>query len=194
MGEALDTLAQEIRANYEKLDLARREIERAQMDIKDLRLTLARQLLAAKHRVEAGEAGETGWKDWVEANIKRSFRDVQKLIAMAKTADPAAAREQEKANNRAAAAKSRANKKVADVSRARAAASHVAERRAKQQRPALQRDERALVPYVKWISGWKTVTEVFVGLDENTRKSFARKARDEVAGAAEVAQAVAALS
>jgi hypothetical protein len=75
--DLLDVIAGKIRASLQRSD--------------DQRVTAARLLLEAKGRVEAGEAGKIGWRQWCEENIKRSQRDIRFLIACARSPDPEAA-------------------------------------------------------------------------------------------------------
>jgi hypothetical protein len=77
----LDTLAEDINARLEKAEAYARKH-------KEHRLAAGLQLIEARKRVEAGEAGEIGWHDWVRANIKRTLRDVQKIMAVARAPDP----------------------------------------------------------------------------------------------------------
>lgn len=67
----------------------------------DFRLRAGRELIAARRRVEAGETN-LSWSDWCAQYIERSDRDIRRLMALAGAADPARAREDEKARNRAA--------------------------------------------------------------------------------------------
>jgi ribosome modulation factor len=67
----------------------------------DYRLKAGRELIEAHRRVNAGETDLT-WAGWCGQNIKRSNRDIRRLMAMASADDPARAREAEKARNRAA--------------------------------------------------------------------------------------------
>jgi hypothetical protein len=66
----LEILAKEIRDLWHQTD--------------ETRITLGRKLLDAQHRVHAGEAGKITWERWVERNVKRSMRDVQRCIALVK--------------------------------------------------------------------------------------------------------------
>ena len=77
----LDTLAEDINARLEKAESCARKVE-------EHRLAAGLQLIEARKRVEAGEAGQIGWHDWVRANIKRTLRDVQKVMAIARAPDP----------------------------------------------------------------------------------------------------------
>jgi hypothetical protein len=62
------------------------------------------------HRVRAGfeliearklvEKNGLGWEAWCAENIHRSFRDIQKMMAMARTGDPEAAAEKERSRAR----------------------------------------------------------------------------------------------
>src|SRR5580700_10424724 len=90
--DTLDTVAGKINALMKKSD--------------DQRLSAAMLLLEAKRRVEAGEAGNNiNFETWCAVNIKRpdgkprSYRDVQRLVVIASSSDPAAAldRDREKA-------------------------------------------------------------------------------------------------
>jgi hypothetical protein len=68
-----------------------------------------------RERIEAGEAGKNvGWWDWYKDNIVRSRRDGEKVMALARNADPEAAAEAERATARTGMAKHRA---AANVSR-----------------------------------------------------------------------------
>ena len=64
------------------------------------RITAGRKLLEAQQRVQSGEAGSITWTAWVKANIKRSMRDVQKVMALARSDRPEDALEQERATRR----------------------------------------------------------------------------------------------
>jgi hypothetical protein len=64
----LENLAKEIRDCWHQAD--------------ETRLKIGRMLLDARQRVHAGEAGKITWEKWVERNIKRSMRDVQRCIAL----------------------------------------------------------------------------------------------------------------
>ena len=78
----------------------------------DLRIEAGRMLIEAWQRVKKGEAGKTTWKNWVEENVERSLRDVQRLIKLAKAPDPYAARNEENATARTGMAETRAKKKA----------------------------------------------------------------------------------
>src|ERR1051325_11668080 len=67
--QSLKALAEEIRDCWQQRD--------------ELRIVIGRKLLDARNRVQVGEAGKNvTWEKWVERNIKRSMRDVQKCIAL----------------------------------------------------------------------------------------------------------------
>src|SRR5712691_887352 len=92
--DTLDTVAGKINALMKKSD--------------DQRLSAAALLLEAKGRVEAGEAGNNiDWETWCSVNIKtrdgkpRSYRDVQRLVAIAESPDPQAALDADRAKARA---------------------------------------------------------------------------------------------
>jgi ribosome modulation factor len=65
------------------------------------RIKVGLELIAARRRVEAGETN-LSWPAWCARYIKRSERDIRRLMASANADDPAQAREEEKARNRAA--------------------------------------------------------------------------------------------
>src|SRR2546423_12507833 len=67
----------------------------------DYRLKAGRELIAARRRVDAGESS-LSWSSWCARYINRSDRDIRRLMALASADDPAEAREDEKARNRAA--------------------------------------------------------------------------------------------
>jgi hypothetical protein len=103
----LDELAKDIRSTLER---AEKNDEKA----RNLRITAGQMLLAAKERVQSGEATDTvgariSWKDWVDRFIKRSERDVRRLIAIAKAPDPAAAAEEERRKAREGMQRTRTN-------------------------------------------------------------------------------------
>jgi hypothetical protein len=92
--DTLDTVAGKINALMKKSD--------------DQRLSAAALLLEAKGRVEAGEAGNNiDWETWCSVNIKtrdgkpRSYRDVQRLVAIAESPDPQAALDADREKARA---------------------------------------------------------------------------------------------
>ena len=53
------------------------------------------ELIAVRKRIPEGE-----WEAWCADNIHRSYRDIQRMMAMARTGDPAAAAEEERAKRR----------------------------------------------------------------------------------------------
>ena len=63
----------------------------------DMRVSAGCLLLEAKQRVAAGEAGAgVTWRAWVAANVRRSHRDVNRLLALVRADDPAAAAARER--------------------------------------------------------------------------------------------------
>jgi hypothetical protein len=72
------------------------------------RIRCGQLLLALRERIEAGEAGDVGWWDWYKANIARSRRDGERVMKIARDADPDAAAEAERAAARASMTKTRA--------------------------------------------------------------------------------------
>jgi hypothetical protein len=66
------------------------------------RLRAGQELISARKHVPPGE-----WKAWCETNIKRSYRDIKRLLKIAGAEDPEAALEQERVSTRAQVARSR---------------------------------------------------------------------------------------
>lgn len=50
---------------------------------RDLWISAGKKLVEARDRVRAGEPGHTNWTRWVRENIKHSYRDANKCIAIA---------------------------------------------------------------------------------------------------------------
>ena len=104
----LDTLAREINARLTKAD----EIEGK---ANDHRIAAGLQLIAARKRVDAGEAVDDtgagiGWEHWCAININRSQRDVRRVMRIAGRKDPTAALEAERDTAREGMARSRQNR------------------------------------------------------------------------------------
>jgi hypothetical protein len=99
--QSLEQLATEANA---RLDRAKVAEDRA----KDLRISAGQILAEAKDRVRAGEPGHTNWAKWVRENIKHSYRDANKCIAIARSPDPNAALAAERETARVSMALSRA--------------------------------------------------------------------------------------
>ena len=91
---ALDTHAKRAREYLQNA-------EKADAEADDNRIKAGRELIAARRRVDAGET-DLPWSLWCALNIQRSDRDIRRLMALAGADDPAQAREDEKARNRAA--------------------------------------------------------------------------------------------
>jgi hypothetical protein len=73
------------------------------------RVRAGHELIAVRKRIPEGE-----WEAWCADNIHRSMGDIRKMMAMARTGHPEMAAEEERATNREAQQRSRANR--ADVS------------------------------------------------------------------------------
>jgi hypothetical protein len=63
------------------------------------RAVLGHELLEAQKQVNA-ELGRGHWEEWCAANVKRSQKDIQKIMGIAASPDPIAAHEAEKAATR----------------------------------------------------------------------------------------------
>jgi len=74
------------------------------------------KLLEAQRRVQAGEAGSITWTGWLKANIRRSVRDVQKCMAIARSKDPSQALAEERATRRSTMARHREAAQVGRIS------------------------------------------------------------------------------
>ena len=87
-------------------DLARQVNNWLRLETK-CRLAAALTLRDLRTRIDAGEAGAIGWEQWCRQNIRRSFRDVQRLLALAEHPNPEIALEEERESNRASKKRSR---------------------------------------------------------------------------------------
>ena len=85
-----------------RLEILVERINRNLDQADDNRLKAGRDLIEARLRVEAGDVRNLPWPAWCAQNIKRSLRDIRRLMAMAADDDPVRAREAKKARNRAA--------------------------------------------------------------------------------------------
>jgi hypothetical protein len=90
----LDTIAAEIKARWKIVD-----------KVHDHRIAISLLLREARDRVAAGEASDLTWSDWCSLNVKRSERDIRKVLALTDGTKSAA---EKLADQRAAAAKSMA--------------------------------------------------------------------------------------
>lgn len=146
----LDTLAGEIRACLDRADQTQGKAD-------DFRISAGKRLLEAKMRVRAGEAGHTNWNKWVLLNVKRSYQDVNRCIALASSPDPAAARENEKARTREAVDKHRKlhNKSGTYVS-------STAPQRAVQEVETISRGD----------GGWQTLVDAWQAASRGVRDRF----------------------
>jgi hypothetical protein len=105
---SLDELAKNIRSC---LNRAKTSETRAN----DLRITAAKMLLEARERIETALVEKPGrtaegyrsWKHYRSLNFSRSDRDIRKCLALAKSGDPEAALEAERAERRQSMARLR---------------------------------------------------------------------------------------
>jgi hypothetical protein len=104
---SIDQMIDEIHKNFAAEREAGNRADRA-------RIRAGQLLLTMRERIEAGEAGKNvGWWDWYKDNIVRSRRDAEKVMALARNADPEEAAAIERASNREAVAKTRAKSTAA---------------------------------------------------------------------------------
>jgi Protein of unknown function (DUF3102) len=75
-------------------------VDRLTTDAKQYRIAAGKALIEASQHVPAGE-----WGRWCKANVKRSERDIRKVMKLAGAADPQGAVEAEREQNREARAK-----------------------------------------------------------------------------------------
>jgi hypothetical protein len=84
------------------------------------RIEAGKELLQLRARIEAGEAGVgVQWWQWYESKFVRSRRDAERVMALARDADPDAALERERERNREHQRSSRAARAATDVSRSK---------------------------------------------------------------------------
>ena len=102
MSEHQETLTQVVKRIEASFDKIKHYGEKADQ----YRISAGKQLVELQARIEAGEAGKgVKWWGWYAANFKnRSRRDAQRVMALARSDDPGAAAEEERAKNRAAVA------------------------------------------------------------------------------------------
>lgn len=72
------------------------------------RLLAGQLLLEARREFDATKAEGDSWRAWCAGNVKRSYRDVKRVMGLARAPDPVAAVAAERAASRASAAASRA--------------------------------------------------------------------------------------
>ena len=87
-------------AAFDPLGVTAAKIKACLLRADNQRITAGQLLIEARERVTAGEAGNMGWQTWCLANIDRSYRNVQRLITVAKADDPQAALEKDRATAR----------------------------------------------------------------------------------------------
>jgi hypothetical protein len=75
-------------AGRDPLDVTAAKIRACLLRADNQRITAGQLLIEAHERVTAGEAGNMRWQAWCLANIDRSYRNVQRLITVAKADDP----------------------------------------------------------------------------------------------------------
>ena len=97
--ENLKQVVARIEASFAKIETYGKKVD-------DFRISAGKQLVELKARIDAGEAGKNvKWWAWYAENFKnRSRRDASKVMALARSDDPEAAAEEERAKNRAAVA------------------------------------------------------------------------------------------
>ena len=103
MSEHQETLTQVVASGSTRHSTRSRTTVRRPTSI---RISAGKQLVELQARIEAGEAGKgVKWWGWYAANFKnRTRRDAQRVMALARSDDPGAAAEEERAKNRAAVA------------------------------------------------------------------------------------------
>lgn len=163
--EPLDILAAQINARLDKADKADETAKLATTRAMDFRISAGLILIAARKRVTA-EGG--GWEAWCQTNIKRSQGEIRKLMKLAGSDDPAAAREAEKQQNRQAKARfRRAQAERADINSVSAVV----------EEPTEDLSERAGC-VVSWIGSGKldlTMCETLWALTEDERAAVRRE-------------------
>jgi hypothetical protein len=111
MSDHQETLAQVVK----RIEVSFDKIKQYSEKTDQFRISAGKQFIELKVRIEAGEAGKgVKWWAWYAANFKnRTRRDAQRVMALARSDDPGAAAEEERAKNRAAVAAHR--KRVGDA-------------------------------------------------------------------------------
>jgi len=111
MSEHQESLAQVVK----RIEVSFDKIKQYSEKTNQYRISVGKQLVELQARIEAGEAGKgIKWWAWYAANFRnRTRRDAQRVMALARSDDPGAAAEEERAKNRAAVAAHR--KRVGDA-------------------------------------------------------------------------------
>ena len=102
MSDHLETLEQAVK----RIEASFAKIETYGKKVEDFRTSAGKQLVELQVRIEAGEAGSgVKWWVWYAEHFKnRSRRDAQRVMALARADDPAAAAEEERTKTRKAVA------------------------------------------------------------------------------------------
>ena len=98
MPDTLDGLAERIGQAFARLDRGAQECNLARLEAARLLVQARRQVLAARE----ADPAQPGFERWCALHVRRSWRDVQRLVRIGEAASPRAALERERAVNRAA--------------------------------------------------------------------------------------------
>jgi hypothetical protein len=84
------------------------QVAKLQTVIRSARLEIGLMLVELRERIEAGEAGDRDWWAWCRNHLAdRSRKDIERLLAIASSDDPAAALEAQRAKSRTGMARLR---------------------------------------------------------------------------------------